>query len=68
MITILNKIFVLLFSHLIGDYVFQSDFLAQFKSKKNFILLIHSALWTGSICIGLFCIGRYEIWKVVFYW
>ena len=63
---ILNRILILIFAHLIGDYVFQSNFIANFKSKNNFILFVHSGLWTGSICVGLFLIGRYSLWKVAF--
>jgi len=47
MVSILVK---LIFSHLIGDYFLQSDYLAKNKSTDFYILFVHCALY----CLPLF--------------
>lgn len=40
-------------AHMVGDYVFQNDFLANCKGKYKFILFVHSWLW--SACVWIAC-------------
>lgn len=47
---IMNNLY-LLFAHYIGDYVFQSDFLANTKSKSFYNLFVHCFLYSMTICI-----------------
>ena len=43
----------ILTSHWIGDFVFQSRYLADRKSKDFFILLCHVLLYTAAVAVGL---------------
>lgn len=49
-----EKIFLLLICHLIGDYVLQSNFLAETKGENWYHLFVHSVLYTVPfyICFG----------------
>jgi hypothetical protein len=38
--------------HLVGDYLFQTDWMAENKKKQSLACLIHSVIWTG--CVVLF--------------
>lgn len=51
------RLLILIWLHLFGDYVLQTDFLATQKGKNDFILLVHSCLWAGIICAGLWLFG-----------
>lgn len=54
-----TTIFLLITAHMLGDYVFQNDFLANYKAKSNFILFVHSWIWAA--CIGFaFVFSGYE--------
>lgn len=50
-------IFLLITAHIFGDYVFQNDFLANFKGKYKFICAIHSWIWSCCILTVLFLRG-----------
>lgn len=41
----IDKIIILIFCHLIGDYVLQSDFLAKTKGENWYHLFVHCALY-----------------------
>ena len=49
---ILFPIFVILSAHCIGDYPLQGEFLGTYKSKNNFILLVHCFIYSASIMVG----------------
>ena len=38
-------------AHTVGDYLFQSNYIAQNKGKDNYILFIHSVLYAVSFLI-----------------
>lgn len=42
----IERIFVLLICHMIGDYVLQNNFLATTKGSNWYHLFVHSALYT----------------------
>lgn len=44
--------------HCIADYPLQGDFLANFKGKNDFILLVHSIIWAGIISFGFLYVGK----------
>lgn len=50
-----ETIILIIFCHLIGDYVLQSDFLAKTKGANWYHMLVHCALYTIPfyICFGL---------------
>ena len=41
----------LLFAHMLGDYFFQTDYIANNKGKDNYILFVHSILYTFGVFI-----------------
>ena len=41
----MNKIIVLIFCHLIGDYVLQNDFIAKSKGGNWYHLIVHCVLY-----------------------
>src|SRR5574344_1639132 len=49
----ITDFFILFVGHCIGDYPLQGEFLSKYKSKNNFILAIHCALYTMSILVAL---------------
>lgn len=42
----LDKIYLLIICHFIGDYVLQGEFIAQTKGKNFYHLIIHSVLYS----------------------
>ena len=42
---------ILAIFHFVGDFVFQSHWMASNKSKNNAALVLHVGIWTG--CIGI---------------
>ena len=61
----LLKIFLLLaFTHLVADFILQDDFQAQNKGKNGFIMLVHVAIWSGTIGLVLNYLGLFEWWKL----
>ena len=51
---------ILIFAHCIGDYAFQTQFLATFK-KFVFICFVHSSIWSGVIMYALISILRFHL-------
>lgn len=41
----------ILFAHSLGDYFLQTDYLAMNKGKDNYILCIHSVLYTFGVSL-----------------
>lgn len=39
----------LLFAHCLGDYLFQTNYLASNKGKDNYLLFVHGVLYTLAI-------------------
>jgi len=56
---------ILYFANLILDYPLQGTFLANFKSKNNYILFVHCAIWALGISIVLLPLGLFAWWKVI---
>lgn len=50
--SILFPIFVMVSAHCIGDYPLQGEFLGTYKSKNNFILLVHCFIYSACIMVG----------------
>lgn len=50
-----ENILKIIFCHLIGDYVLQSDFIARTKGENWYHLFVHSTLYTLPfyLCFGL---------------
>lgn len=58
--------FWLLSAHFIGDFVFQDSFQAEFKANNNYIMFVHSMLWTIAVSFVLNYFGMLEAWKIGF--
>jgi hypothetical protein len=61
----MDVFFALVVAHYIGDFPMQGDFLANFKGKNDYILFVHSIIWTGCICAVLGYFGLFAWWKVM---
>ncbi len=61
-----EKVLLIYFLNLVGDYPLQGEFLANIKGKSDYLLFVHCVIWTGTICIGLYLLGIFALWKVVF--
>jgi hypothetical protein len=48
----LETLTLAIIGHLVGDYIFQSDWMAENKKNASLPALIHSAIWTA--CVILF--------------
>jgi hypothetical protein len=48
----LEPLYLALLGHLVGDYLFQSDWMADNKKKQSLACLIHSTIW--AVCVVLF--------------
>ena len=62
----MNEIFVLIFAHCIGDIVFQSEFIAKNKGEISIVMIWHSIIWTGCICIALQFFVEIYLWEILF--
>ena len=57
----------LIFAHCIGDIALQSDWVAQNKGKYWIVMLWHSLIWTGCICMMMRWLGLdVKNWEWVF--
>lgn len=59
------KFLILYFCNLILDYPLQDDFLKKWKSKNNYLLFVHCAIWALGISIILLPLDLFAWWKVV---
>lgn len=51
----MRVILFVMMAHMVGDYLFQSDYLAMNKGKDNYILLAHSVLYLfGVLTVSFF--------------
>lgn len=53
----------LFFAHFVGDYPLQADFLAQWKSKSYYVLLVHCFIWATAVYIACCFLGIAAPWK-----
>ena len=61
----MEKLLILYVANLILDYPLQGTFLAEFKSKNNYILFVHCAIWAFGLSVVLMPLGLFAWWKVV---
>jgi hypothetical protein len=55
----------LLFAHFLGDIAFQSDWQAQNKGKKWYVMLSHAMIWGACISMALQYLGIFSLWKAI---
>ena len=60
----LDKLYILLICHMIGDYILQTDFLAKTKGENWWHLTVHSFLYSLPfyICYGI----DWKIWTLIY--
>jgi hypothetical protein len=47
----LEPLFLAFIGHMVGDYIFQTDWMAQNKKTQTLPCLIHSVIWAASVTI-----------------
>jgi hypothetical protein len=57
---------LLWFAHCMGDMVFQTEFIATYKSKFFYAMFTHVFIWSATICIALAYLGLFHVWKFIF--
>lgn len=58
----------MILAHLLYDFHWQGDFIGQYKSKYDFLLLVHSTTWALLISAVLYYFGIFLVWKFFFLW
>lgn len=61
---IFEILLILYVSNLILDYPLQGSFLAEYKSKNNYILFVHCAIWAFGLSVVLMYLVLFAWWKV----
>lgn len=61
----MKELLILYVANLILDYPLQGTFLAEFKSKNNYILFVHCAIWSFGLSALLMPLGLFAWWKVI---
>ena len=56
---------ILLFSHYIGDYVFQKEFLCITKGISWYNLLVHCILYTGTVTATFYLLGYTDLYFII---
>ena len=56
---------ILYFANLLLDYPLQGNFLVQSKSKSNYYLFVHSAIWGFGIATVLMYFSIFALWKLI---
>jgi hypothetical protein len=62
----LEAIIAVFLAHFLADYPLQGDFLATWKSKSVYILMVHSFIWAGLVSMALVVFGLFAPWQFVF--
>lgn len=55
----------LYFINLVLDYPLQCSFLAEYKSKSDYVLFVHCAIWGLGIWFALMPFGLFAWWKLI---
>ena len=62
----IHELGILWFAHCLSDMVFQSNFMANFKSKFWYPMCSHVFIWTTSISLVLHYFQIFNYWKFAF--
>lgn len=54
----------LYFVNLVLDFSFQTPFMSQYKSKSDYVLFVHCAIWGLGIWFALMPFGLFAWWKL----
>lgn len=55
---------ILYFANLVLDYPLQGQFLAEWKSKSDYILFVHCAIWGVGMWLACCVLGLGDWWKL----
>ena len=55
----------LYFINLVLDFSFQTPFMSQYKSKSDYVLFVHCAIWGLGIWFALMPFGLFAWWKLI---
>ncbi len=58
--------YFMVLAHLLYDFHWQGDFIAQNKGRYFFILFIHALTWAMLLCAVLMYFDMFAEWKYVF--
>jgi hypothetical protein len=56
----------ILFAHFMGDYAFQSDWMARAKQSSWYVLVAHCMIWTACVSIALEYNHMFTLYKALF--
>lgn len=56
---------ILYFINLVLDFSLQDEFLKQYKSKNDYVLFVHCAIWGIGLSIVLAALGMFAWWKLL---
>lgn len=56
---------ILYFFNLLLDYPLQDEFLKRFKSKSNYVLYVHCAIWAIGLSLVLMYLNIFAWWKLI---
>lgn len=59
---------VLFIGHLIGDFLFQTSWMAQYKSTRWLPLTVHVCVYTLAITLVAWTRGGIPVWAIAFIW
>lgn len=66
MVVLISVFLLTLLAHLLYDFHWQGDFVAQGKGKYKFILGVHALTWSLLIAAILYFFGVFAVWKLIF--
>lgn len=55
---------VLYFVNLVLDFSFQTPFMSEYKSKSDYVLFVHCAIWGIGVFLCLIPFGMFAWWKL----
>ena len=55
----------LYFINLVFDFSFQTPFMSEYKSKSDYVLFVHCAIWGLGIWFALMPFGLFAWWKLI---
>jgi hypothetical protein len=56
---------ILYFFNLVLDYPLQDEFMKQYKSKSNYVLFVHCAIWGLGLSLMLVFLKIFALWKLI---
>ena len=61
-----TSLICLLFAHYVGDSVLQTKWISETKTRSWHVMLIHCIIWTSCLCVVLYFLELFALWKALF--